>query len=115
MCINTSGGGTSEKIVYEEYCASSTRKSENHTPESYDAIIRMIQREGYDIRKGAILIEQNGIIQDGFHRCCILLHLYGSNYKVKVLQIRRTRSGIRNRIRIAIQGGVLRYLRIFTP
>ena len=54
---------------------------------AYNSLIDAMSHTPYDIRKGAIVINQDGLIYDGQHRSCYLLFKYGPNYKVEVLQL----------------------------
>lgn len=54
---------------------------------TYNSLIHDMDQTPYDITKGAIVINQDGLIYDGQHRSCYLLYKYGPNYKVDVLQL----------------------------
>lgn len=78
--------GTKEgEKVYDEYvklCNASFRNRE-----AYDNLIDEMSKKPYDITKGSIVVNQDGIIYDGQHRCCFLLYKYGPNFKVDVLKL----------------------------
>lgn len=54
---------------------------------AYNSLIDEMSHTPYDIKKGAIVINQDDLIYDGQHRSCYLLYKYGPNYKVEVLQL----------------------------
>lgn len=66
---------------YCDYCNSSRRSAEIFTQLKND-----IETNDYDIKKGAIVIDEHNFILDGQHRSCILLHKYGPFHKVQVVQ-----------------------------
>ena len=79
--------GTSDGIAaYQEYidiCDVPFRSFD-----CYNQLIKEVNENGgYDIKKGAIVVDQNYFIIDGQHRSCLLLYKYGAKYKVKVVQI----------------------------
>ena len=49
--------------------------------------IKSIKDNGYDIHKGAIIVDDKNNVLDGVHRCSILCSLFGEEYKIKVLRI----------------------------
>lgn len=73
------------RSAYQEYvdlCNVSFRSFEN-----YDKLRMEIKDSGYDIMKGAIVIDQDFLILDGQHRCCLLLERFGPQYNVRVVQL----------------------------
>lgn len=73
------------KDKYEIYCKkypSSFRNKDN-----YESLIQEMNSFEYDIKKGAIVTNQLGIIIDGQHRCSILLKKYGEEHIIKVVKI----------------------------
>ena len=63
---------TSDPIVYqkyEEYCNSPQNKigSDSRSPSSLVRLIQTIKVGGYDPKKGAIIVDQFGIVLDGLH------------------------------------------------
>ena len=54
--------------------------------------VKVITENGYDIRKGAIVVDERNVICDGLHRGCILWSIYGSDYEIPVLRIYYHRS-----------------------
>ena len=42
--------------------------------------------EGYDVKKGIIIIDINNKILNGNHRYCLLLQEYGGDHKIEVKQ-----------------------------
>lgn len=54
--------------------------SVNHT-------IASIKRDGYDIYKGIVIIDDRNVVLDGQHRCCTLLSLFGCECEITVLRI----------------------------
>ena len=49
--------------------------------------VKIITSNGYDIRKGAIIVNENNVLCDGLHRGCILWSIYGPDYEIPVLRI----------------------------
>ena len=74
--------GTKEYDEYVDICNVSFRNRE-----AYDCLIDEMDNNPYDIKKGAIVINQDDLIYDGQHRSCYLLYKYGPNYQVDVLQL----------------------------
>lgn len=77
--------GESDSLArYEMYC----KKYPNsfRTVETYKSLINQMSTFEYDIKKGAIVINQLGIIIDGQHRCSILQKKYGEDYSIKVVR-----------------------------
>lgn len=82
---------TNEKCIkdYSEYCKISDVKKDNpdRSINCYNSLMNRFSDDVYDIKKGAIVIDQFYRIQDGVHRSCILYKKFGKDYKVQVLQI----------------------------
>lgn len=74
--------GTKEYDEYVDICNVSFRNRA-----AYDSLIDEMENTPYDIKKGAIVINQDDLIYDGQHRSCYLMYKYGPNFKVDVLQI----------------------------
>ncbi len=53
----------------------------------YNDTIRRITNDGYDIRKGAIIVDDHNVLLDGAHRSCVLMSLFGPEYEISVLKI----------------------------
>ena len=70
---------------YIKYCKDETFEYENHSIESFDKLVDDFKR--YDLKDGAIVIDQFGLIRDGQHRVSILLKKYGKNYKIDVVKV----------------------------
>ncbi len=49
--------------------------------------IETLAHEGYDIHRGAVVVDEENIIIDGLHRSSILYKQYGSDYEIPVLRI----------------------------
>lgn len=78
--------GTEEgKKKYEDYCKLCNVSF--RTEQNYADLITEIDKTEYDIKKGAIVIDENNFILDGQHRACILLKKYGPFYKVEVVKM----------------------------
>lgn len=78
-------GGEVGKRAYEEFrkiCKYSPLRSE----EIYDNLIQQIGNTDYDIKKGAIVVDQYNLILDGMHRSSILLRKYGANHIIQVVR-----------------------------
>lgn len=72
------------KKMYEHYCEK--YRSSFRTIANYKALIDEMNTFEYDIKKGAIVINQLGIILDGQHRCSILLKKYGAQHRISVVK-----------------------------
>lgn len=56
--------------------------------ECYDRLIDEVEKTGgYNIKKGAIVVDQDFFIMDGMHRSCFLLKKFGPKYKVGVVKL----------------------------
>ena len=78
-------GGEEGKKAYDEFikiCNYSPLRSE----EIYNNLIQQIENADYDIKRGAIVVDQYNLILDGMHRSSILLHKYGANHRIQVVQ-----------------------------
>ena len=49
--------------------------------------VKVITDNGYDIRKGAIIVDEKNGLRDGLHRGCVLWSIYGPDYEIPVLRI----------------------------
>lgn len=76
--------GEDGKKMYEHYCEK--YRSSFRTIANYKALIDEMNTFEYDIKKGAIVINQLGIILDGQHRCSILLKKYGAQHRISVVK-----------------------------
>ena len=84
----------SDSIIYqkyEEYCNSPQNKigTDSRSPSSLIRLMQTIKVEGYDPKKGAIIVDQFGIVLDGLHRCSVLLYLFGPDYVAQMVRVRR--------------------------
>ena len=70
---------------YQKYCETYPSYFRNET--NYKNLIDAMKEQDYDIKKGAIVIDDNNFILDGQHWSCILLHKYGPFHKVQVVKI----------------------------
>ena len=70
---------------YKNYCIKYGKNNPNRNVDSYNRLMNEFKE--YDIKHGAIIIDQHNILKDGQHRCCLLLKKYGKDYKIKVLKI----------------------------
>ena len=73
------------KNKYLKYCETYPSYFRNET--NYKNLIDEMKEQNYDIKKGAIVIDDNNFILDGQHRSCILLNKYGPFHKVQVVKI----------------------------
>ena len=85
---------------YKKYCDEICvgEDKEHHSIEIFDKLISDLDANDYDLKKGAIVINQLNIIMDGQHRSSILCNKYGMNHKVKVVKIHYLYLGIRTYI-----------------
>lgn len=76
---------------YEDYCNSPQNRigTDSRSPSSLIRLVQTIEAEGYDPEKGAIIVDQFGIVLDGLHRCSVLLYLFGPDYVAQVVRVRR--------------------------
>ena len=78
--------GTSKGVKeYDEYIDICNVSFRNRA--AYDSLIAEMEKTPYDIKRGAIVINQDDLIYDGQHRSCFILYKYGPNFKVDVLQL----------------------------
>ncbi|MBQ4068013.1 MAG: hypothetical protein IJC76_02055 [Lachnospiraceae bacterium] len=73
--------------AYDEYCE---YHHINNLPDMtrlrFDTLINSIKENGYN-PDNIIVVSKTNILLDGQHRACCLMHLYGENYKAKVLKV----------------------------
>jgi len=73
---------------YVEYCKDPVNLEDNNrSPEIFVNLYKKILQEGYDPKKGVIVIDQYDSIVIGLHRACSLLLIHGENKKIPVLKI----------------------------
>ena len=70
---------------YDAYCDKYGKKNKNRSKKSYDDLIE--QFEDYDIKKGAIFVNQYNMLLDGQHRSCLMLKKYGPDHVVEVVRV----------------------------
>ena len=77
------------KSAYIEYCRDSKNTHDNPSRSigTFESVEKSICSADYDIKKGAIIVNQYNFVQDGLHRSCVLLKKYGPNHTIKVLKI----------------------------
>ena len=68
-----------KQISYQDYRHNASRYNHLST--------KLSKTGGYDIKRGAIVVDQNNVILDGWHRASWLLNKYGKNYKISVVKI----------------------------
>ena len=78
-------GKDDDKVSYDSYCEriNMSRRS----PEEYDKLISVFKKTPYDIKKGAVVVDNNNVILEGQHRCCIMLKMFGPDYVIDVVQL----------------------------
>ena len=81
--LNNTAEGRKKYKEYVDICGNVSFRSERQ----YEILIEEIRKNPYDIKKGAIFINQYNFILEGQHRCCILLKSYGPDYKIKVVRL----------------------------
>lgn len=80
-----------EKAVYRAYCQfkssrlAGTAGDIAHSVERFEQLVEKLEK-GYD-ENYVIVVNWKNEILDGQHRACFLLHKYGAQHKVPVLQI----------------------------
>lgn len=92
--------GAVTETDYEQYRKNLVADDyEHHTLESFQALQKQLNSVTYNIKKGAIFVDQFNCILDGQHRSCILLMKYGPDYTIPVVEITYKKMGIRTRLR----------------
>ncbi len=81
------------KEIFREYLAycsdpSNRRDNPERSPRLFLQLRDTLLREGYDPKKGIIVIDQYHTVCVGLHRACILLSQFGKDCRVPVLKIR---------------------------
>ncbi len=74
---------------YTGYCKDPKNLADNpnRSPEIFMNLYNKILKEGYDIKKGIIAVDQNNTICIGLHRACIMLFIHGENFEIPVLKL----------------------------
>ncbi len=77
-------------LCYRRYCDDPANRHDNpeRSPELFCRLAEQIRNEGYDPKKGVIVIDQYNTVCVGLHRACVLLHLFGENKRIPVLRIK---------------------------
>lgn len=70
---------------YKNYCIKYPSSFRNQS--SFNELQSQLETTEYDIKKGAIVVNQHNIIVDGQHRISILLKKYGPKHRIKVVEI----------------------------
>lgn len=99
-CLEKKSATEADYEVYRKNC--SNDDYEHHTLESFQLLQKELDTETYDLKKGAIFVDQFNCIIDGQHRSCILLMKYGSEYTIPVVEITYKQLGIRTRLKYYI-------------
>ena len=101
-------GGAENRLAYDKYCKEigMSRRS----PDSFDQLIKMFKESPYDMKKGAIFVNQDNVIMEGQHRCCIMLFLYGPKYEIDVVKVTEQRCGLRVKYHLRLFWGRVRNL-----
>ena len=76
-----------ENKIYEEYCEKVKAVGDVRSMEQFKKLIAQVEQENYDIKKGAIVLNDKNILMDGQHRACIMLKKFGSDYVVDVVRL----------------------------
>lgn len=71
-------GGTEDK-EYRDYCDRYCKGNVNRGIEEFNSLLNSFTADSYDMKKGAIFVDQMNCILEGQHRCCILLYKYGED------------------------------------
>ena len=82
---------------YRKYCFGDDY--EHHTLENFRTLQEDLKSQDYDIKKGAIVVDQFNCIIDGQHRSCILLMKHGPNYVIPVVEVTYKKAGRGMRLR----------------
>ncbi len=76
-----------ENKIYEEYCEKVKAVGDVRSMEKFKKLIAKVEQENYDIKKGAIVLNDKNILMDGQHRACIMLKNFGPDYVVDVVRL----------------------------
>ncbi len=78
---------TGDREMYQRYC---DLHNNVITVDGYDELITSFDREGYDIKKGVIVLSGDSdynAVWDGQHRSCMMLKKYGADYLVDAVRV----------------------------
>ena len=70
---------------YNEYLIMHSRNDENHSISIFNKLKHDFT--DYNLKNGAIIVDNYNILIDGQHRSCLLLNKYGKEYSIKVIKI----------------------------
>lgn len=88
---------------YDRYCGECVGNA-NRGKAQFDELIDSFDGDSYDLKKGAIFVNQLNIIVEGQHRCCVLLKKYGKDYKIKVVRMKYKGLYLKTRLKILLAG-----------
>ncbi len=73
---------------YAEYCKkpANLADNKNRSPDNFINLYKKILKEGYDPKKGVIVVDQYDTVIVGLHRACILLYI-GELAKIPVVKV----------------------------
>ena len=60
---------------------------ENYFSNQYDGFIKQYEKEGYNIKRGILIVDKNNNVLFDLHKATWLYYKYGADYKIKVLQV----------------------------
>lgn len=74
---------------YIKYCKDPVNRADNpdRSPEIFINLYKQLLQDGYDPKKGVIVIDQYNSIVIGLHRACSMLLIHGEDFKIPVLKI----------------------------
>lgn len=76
---------------YIKYCKDPDNlvDNPNRSPENFINLYKKILQEGYNPKKGVVIIDQHNAICDGLHRACSLLYINkNKEIKIQVLKVK---------------------------
>ncbi len=61
-------------------------KDDDDKYKKFQSLVDSLEQYEYDPSKCVIALRHDNCLLDGYHRCCLLFHKYGENYKVLVVR-----------------------------
>lgn len=94
--------GTTDGVKrYHDYCLKHQPYNPNRNEDEFDKLIDKMKSFEYDIKRGAIIVNEENFILDGQHRCCIILNRHGPFYKIPVVKCYSSgRHSVKHKVKI---------------
>lgn len=88
-----------DKAGYTNYIQTQTFDSEKKSIKKFRKLKQDLQNNIYDIKRGAIVLNKDNVLIDGFHRSMILYNTYGPDFAIDVVKVFYPEFNIKSRVK----------------